>query len=268
VTPHIFFRHWHVTHFKFMSYGLYISAEGAMAQSHRLETIANNLANVDSAGFKRDLAILQARHAEEIDQGLDFQGSGSVNDVGGGVMVAGTLTDYSPGTLKRTEIPTDMAIAGEGFFVVSKNGQNYLTRGGNFMLDASGALTTQSGYPVLSEAGTPVLIDPLAGPWQLNDDGGIQQAGGVTYLALARPRSLGDLAKAGENLFLPLADTEPVAPADRRVAGGFLELSSVRPTTEMMEMIEASRAFEANVNLIRNQDQMFGTLLSRLMRAN
>jgi flagellar basal-body rod protein FlgF len=251
-----------------MSYGLYISAEGAMAQSHRLETIANNLANVDSAGFKRDLAIFQARYAEEIAQGVDFPGSGSINDIGGGVMVAGTLTDYSAGTLKRTEIPTDMAIAGEGFFVVAKNGQNYLTRGGNFLLDAAGNLTTQSGYPVLSEAGTPVVIDPALGPWQVNDDGGIQQAGGVTNLALMRPRSLADLVKAGENLFMPLAETEPVAPADRRIASGFLELSSVRPTTEMMEMIDASRAFEANVNMIRNQDQMFGTLLSRLMRAN
>src|SRR5687768_2999284 len=132
-----------------MSYGLYISAEGAMAQNLRLETIANNLANVDSAGFKRDLAIFQARYAEEIENGLDYHGSGSVNDVGGGVMVAGTLTDYSPGTLKRTNIDTDLAIAGDGFFVVSKDGQQHLTRGGNFLLDSAGRLTTQTGYSVL-----------------------------------------------------------------------------------------------------------------------
>jgi flagellar basal-body rod protein FlgF len=251
-----------------MSYGVYISAEGARAQSLRLETIANNLANVDSVGFKRDLAVLQARYAEEIEQGLDFPGSGSINDVGGGVTVAGTLTDFSPGTLKRTGIPTDMAIQGEGFFVVEKEGQQHLTRAGNFLLDPNGVLKTQQGYPVLNDAGQPINIDPTIGPWQLTPDGGIQQAGNVTYLALVRPESLGDLAKTGENLFVPLAETLGVPPAERRVVGEYLELSGVRPTSEMMEMIEASRAFEANVNLIRSQDQMFGSLVGRLLRAS
>ena len=239
-----------------------------MAQSQRLETIANNLANVDSAGFKRDLAIFQARYAEEIEQGLDFPGSRSINEVGGGVMVAGTLTDFSPGTLKRTEIPTDLAIQGDGFFMVQKEGQPYLTRAGNFLLDPTGTLTTQQGYPVLNDSGQPVRIDPSVGPWQVTSDGGIQQAGDTQYLALVRPLSLGDLAKTGENLFRPLAEPVRVPAGERRVAGGYLELSGVRPTSEMMEMIEASRAFEANVNLIKSQDEMFGSLVGRLLRAS
>jgi flagellar basal-body rod protein FlgF/flagellar basal-body rod protein FlgG len=250
-----------------MSYGLYISAEGAMAQSQRLETIANNLANVDSAGFKRDLAVFRARYAEEIEQGLDVPGSRSTNEVGGGVMVQAALTDYSPGAYKRTEIPTDLAITGEGFFVVQKGEQNVLTRAGNFMLTNTGTLVTQQGYPVLSDTGIPVVIDPTQGPWQITADGAIHQAGNITNLAVVQPQSLGDLAKLGENLFLPLAQPHPVPPAARQVQAGYLELSGVKPTTEMMEMIEASRAFEANVNLIRNQDQMFGQLISRLLRA-
>ncbi len=69
-----------------MPYGLYISAEGALAQSQRMEVIANNLANLDTPGFKRELAVFQARYAEAIEQGRDYPGSGSINDVGGGVM--------------------------------------------------------------------------------------------------------------------------------------------------------------------------------------
>ncbi len=251
-----------------MSYGLYISAEGALAQNKRLETIANNLANVDTVGFKRDLAVLQARHAEEIEQGLDFPGSRSINDVGGGVTVAGTLTDFSAGGIKHTELPTDMAVAGDGFFVVQKDGQNYLTRAGDFVLDANGFLRTQQGYSVLSDSLQPVTIDPAAGPWLLTEDGGIQQGTSVNYLALMRTASPGDLVKTGENLFWPLSEPVKLPPEARRVLGGHLELSGVRPTTEMMEMIEASRAFEANVNLIRGQDQMLGTLIGRLLRAS
>ena len=86
-------------HRSFMAYGMYISAEGAMAQSLRLETIANNLANVDTVGFKRDLALCQARLAEEAAMGLAPAGDGSINDVGGGVMVEATVTDFSPGPM-------------------------------------------------------------------------------------------------------------------------------------------------------------------------
>ena len=132
-----------------MPYGLYVSAEGARAQSQRLETIANNLANVDTAGFKRELAVFQARYAEAIEQGHDYPGSGSVNDVGGGVMLRLTQTDFSPGPMKRTGAPTDLAIRSKGFFLVEKDGQQYLTRAGNFRLTTEGNLVTQQGYACL-----------------------------------------------------------------------------------------------------------------------
>ena len=86
-----------------MPYGMYISAEGAQAQAQRLQTIANNLANVDTAGFKRDVASFQARFAEAIQQGADYSGSRSESDLGGGVKIIGTQTDFSNGTLRNTE---------------------------------------------------------------------------------------------------------------------------------------------------------------------
>ena len=250
-----------------MAYGLYISAEGAQAQSRRLEMIANNMANVDTVGFKRELAIFQARYAEAVEQGQAQAGSGSIDDTGGGIMVRRTVTDFSPGPLKRTESPTDIAIPGEGFFVVEKDQQQYLTRAGNFRLTERGEMVTQQGYAVLGENGSPVVIDPRNGPYEVTPAGGIRQAGASQNLALVRPASLGDLVKVGENLFRPLAEPQPIPPAERRVAGGFLELSGVRPTTELVQMIEASRAVEANLSMVRAQDQMLSGLVTRLMKA-
>lgn len=253
-----------------MPYGLYLSAEGAHAQATRLEVIAHNLANVDTAGFKRELAVFQARYAEETERGEDYPGSGSINDVGGGVLVQETKTDFAPGPLKRTSVPTDMAIQGEGFFLVGRDGETFLTRAGNFLLNGQGELVTQYGgqeFAVLTDAGTPVVLNPDSGPWELTASGAIRQAGTVQNLAVVRPVSLGDLVRMGENVFKPLADPLPVAPGDRRVLGGYLEMSGVEPTTEMIELIEASRAVEANLNMMQAQDEMLSGLVNRLMRS-
>ncbi len=250
-----------------MPYGLYLSAEGAQAQSQRMEVISHNLANVDTPGFKRDLALFQARYAEAIEQGLDFPGSGSINDTGGGIVLRATATDFSSGPLKRTSIPTDMALPGEGFFLVRKDDEELLTRAGNFRLTNDGSLVTQQGDPVLDEAGTPIAIDPELGPWRLAQDGVIEQAGTLVPLAIVRPESLGQLTKVGENFFRATGDVSPLAPSERRVAGGFVEGSGVSPTLEMMQLIEASRAFEANVALIRHQDQMLAGITGRVLRA-
>jgi flagellar basal-body rod protein FlgF len=250
-----------------MPYGMYISAEGASVQSRRLEVIANNLANVDTVGFKRELAICQARYAEAVQMGLQPPGLGTIEDVGGGVEMRQTITDFSPGTLRKTDVPTDVAIEGDGFFLVQKDDQQYLTRAGNFRLTADGRLVTQQGYEVLSDARTPIVINPAAGPWQITPDGRVSQAGGaVQNLAIVKPAQPAELVKAGENLFRTSGDPEPVAVEQRRVAAGYLESAAVRPTLEMTALIEASRLFEANINLLRAQDQMLGGLISRMLR--
>ena len=249
-----------------MPYGLYISAEGAQAQSTRMEVIANNLANASTPGFKRELAIFQARFAEEIQQGQEPAGAGTLNDIGGGVETLATITDFSEGPRKQTGIPTDRAIDGDGFFVVRRNGQNFLTRSGSFESNQTGTLVTQDGDVVLSATGTPIAVAPDQGPWYGTPDGAVAQGSELTYLALARPNSLGDLMKVGDNLFAPLAPIKPIDATQRKVSSHWLELSGVRPVNEMTEMIETSRAFEANVNMIRNQDQILGELVSRVLK--
>lgn len=250
-----------------MNYGIYMSAEGAMAQSTRLEVISNNLANAATAGFKRDLAVAQARYAEEIQRGRDFPGSRGLNDLGGGVMVRDTVTEFGQGPMKNTGVNSDLAIQGDGFFMIRRGGQNLLTRAGSFQLSPVGELITQDGDFVLGDDGEPIIVNPEGGVWNFTPEGALQQGALFRKLALVQPLSPGDLVKQGDNLFAPLAPPRPLEPAERRVAPEHLEMSSVRPAQEMMELIQTSRAFEANTNLIRTQDQLYGTLISRVLKA-
>lgn len=248
-----------------MPYGMYISAAGAQAQSQRMQVLTNNLSNVDTPGFKQELAVLQARHAEAIEQGDAAAGSGDMNDIGGGVQVAETITNFAQGTLQPTGNPTDLAIDGDGFFLLEKDGEHLLTRAGNFHFSSQGRLETELGDSVLSAAGGPVQINPTL-PWRILENGSVLQEGTEIPLALVRPQSHGDLVRAGQNTFYPLAEVLPVAQDQRRIQGGFLEKSSVNPAIEMMDMIETSRAYEANVRLIQNHDHMIGALVNRVLR--
>lgn len=251
-----------------MAYGMYISAAGADAQSRRVEVLSNNLANVDTPGFKKELAVLTARHSEAIERGEDYAGSRSMNDVGGGIRIRETMTDFRQGVVKKTNLPTDAAIADDkSFFMVEKGGQKLLTRAGNFRISGQGNLQTQDGYNVLSVDGAPVVLDPsnTLEPRFL-PEGILAQGSTGTALAMVRPRSMGDLARAGENMFTPLAAVTPTPTGERRVLAEHVEMSGVKPTESMMELIEASRAYEANVRLIQHQDSMLGSLVNRILK--
>ena len=249
-----------------MPYGMYLSAEGARAQAQRLEFIANNLANVDTPGFKRDVPTFQARFAEAIQRGQDFPGSKSRNDTGGGVKLMGVETDFSHSTLRSTGVKTDLAINGDGFFNVSnQDGETFLTRAGNFLVDATGRMLTQTGkFSLLDDGGGPIKLDPEL-PWEFLPGGIIEQSGQRIAVGLERPQSLGDLVKVGDNVFRSLGPVEKVSENERDIRQGYLELSGVSSTREMMMMIETPRAFEANTKLIQHQDGMLSQLLSRVL---
>jgi flagellar basal-body rod protein FlgF/flagellar basal-body rod protein FlgG len=248
-----------------MPYGMYLSAAGAHVQSRRLQVLANNLANVATPGFKREFSVFQARNAEAIERGNVPPGTRSIDDVGGGVGFVETVTDFSGGTLQQTGNPTDFALRGDGFFLVEKDGQQLLTRAGNFLLSSDGRLITDQGYSVLSHERLPISVNPEA-PWNLLARGVIQQAGTQIPLAVVQPQSTSELQKSGENLFSSSANLVDIAPAQRRVAQGYLEQSSVQPTLEMMELIETSRGYEANIRMIQHHDQLLSSLVNRVLR--
>ncbi len=251
-----------------MRYGLYISAEGAKAQAERLDVIANNVANANTVGFKPEVPIFQARFAEAIQQGQATPGDGSINNIGGGVKLIETATNFAEGEIKSTGNPLDLVIAGKGFFhVQGDDGSTLLTRAGDFAIDAEGRLVTRDENRfVLDQSGTEIELDK-DNPWTVTDDGYLLQADNAFALGLSQPKSFDDLTKVGENLFRPGGQIEPVPVEERNVRQGFLELSVANSVHEMMAMIETTRAFEANTRMIQNQDTTLGTLISRVLKA-
>jgi flagellar basal-body rod protein FlgF/flagellar basal-body rod protein FlgG len=250
-----------------MYYGLYISAAGANAQSGKVEVLSNNLANVNTVGFKRELALLEAREAEAIERGAARRGTGELEDIGGGVRLRATHTDFSPGTMQRTQIPSDLAIdSPDTFFQVQHGNQKLLTRAGSFHLSSEGMLVTAAGDSVLASDGGPIEIDPSL-PFHFREGGVIEQAGQRIELGLMRVRNLAALQKAGENLFVAAADAGVSASEERVVKSGYLEMSGVNPVEEMVELIAASRAYEANVRIIQQHDTATSELITRMLRA-
>ena len=249
-----------------MPYGMYLSASGAHVQNHRLEVLSNNLANINTPGFKPSLAVVAARHNKAIEDGEVSPHSGTLADIGGGAKIQPTQTIFENGPIEVTGNKTDFAIHDDNsFFVVQRGEEQFLTRAGGFVFNSSGQLTNTNGDQVLGVDGNSIQIDPTR-RFEVNNNGVIQQDGRNIPLMLSRPDSLGDLARAGDNLFRPLAETQLVPPNERAVVSGSLEKSAVNPTTAMMELIEATRAYESNLRLIQHHDQAYGNLIGRLLK--
>jgi flagellar basal-body rod protein FlgF len=242
-----------------MIYGLYLSAAGLQAQEARQTVTSNNLANAQTVGFKRDLAVMRARaNAVDEDPRMAKYRVPVMDDQGGGVFAVNGGVDLSQGAFQTTGNKTDLALDGRGFFTVQgdKPGQKVLTRNGQFLLDAEGMLVTTKGRPVLSAAGEPIKLNPTL-PVTVDKAGAITQgdAAGVKLgiVNVADPRRL---VKLGGNLMTvdaPSAMSD--APAATAVRQGKLELSGVEPVQEMISMMEGQRAFEANARMITFQDQ-------------
>ena len=254
-----------------MLYGLYLSAQGAGAQSTRLDVIANNLANASTNGFKRDLAVFMAHRPHDVEYGAFTQPPGNLNDSTGGVSTADVVTDFSPGPIMPTGGTWDVALAGPGFLRVSNGQQEFLTRAGRLTVNAQGELVTgEHGYRVLGAGGSPISVPAETTDVQIAADGTISAGSAIErapigQLDVVLPQSPADLQKFGQNLYVARGPLVP-AGAEAEVRQGYLEGSGTEPVTEMMHMIEASRALETNINMIKFQDEALGRLLQSIPR--
>lgn len=251
-----------------MYYGMYVSAAGAHALNRTVEVLSNNLANVDTVGFKREFSLVEARDSEAIERGQATRGSRGLNDLSGGAHLTHTPVDFSLGAVKQTENKSDMLIKNRtDFFAVQRGDQEYLTRAGNFRFAPDGRLVTAAGDAVLGNDGSPIQIDPNQ-DWRMMPGGNIAQGGALISIGLRRPETLGALTKAGGNLFdASQTETTAVPENERSIENEAIENSAVNPTQEMVDLIAASRAYEANVRLIQHHDGMVGSLVSRVLRA-
>lgn len=247
-------------------YGLYLSAAGAQVQDYRKDVIANNLANVNTNSFKRDLALFRQRLAETRESGRGRQYSVPMLDrIGGGVFPGPTATDFAQGPVRRTSSGYDVAVIGDGFLMVADDSAQYLTRDGGLALNVDSELT-MSGRRVLDTSGRPIAVDPAL-PLTISPDGDVRQGGEtIARLALVDVADRRQLRKQGGNLYALAPGQRPTA-ASGTIRQGFLEGSAVDPIKELVALIEASRAFEANMNMVRYQDATLTRLVNDVARA-
>ncbi|MBN1592157.1 MAG: flagellar basal-body rod protein FlgG [Candidatus Coatesbacteria bacterium] len=248
---------------------LWTSATGMQAQQLTIDTIANNLANVNTGGFKKSRAEFQDLMYETLrSPGAPIGGSivPSGIQIGHGVRPVSTQREFSTGSLKNTNSPLDIAIEGNGFFqVVLPSGDMAYTRAGSFHLDSSGSMVTSDGYRISPD----IVIPNDATSISIESDGtvsvlqpGQTSSTEVGTIELALFSNPGGLRALGRNLFqetdssgVPTTGT-PGQEGRGEVAQGFLELSNVSVVDEMVQMIMTQRAYELNAKSIQSADQM------------
>jgi flagellar basal-body rod protein FlgG len=241
------------------SYGIYLSGIGALGQSVRVDQIANNLANSNTPGFRRDGVSFRERLVEALEDRHDVRFYNAAVDRHGGAPFIDRVTfDRRGGGLEVTHRPLDLALNSEGFFTVQdlKGGGVYYTRAGNFVMDGTGRLLTADGrYQALAEDGRGLALDPNSGAeLRAREDGTLFQGDAeIGRLGVADFGDASRLVKRGDNVFENLGGAA-AAPAETRVEQGALERSSVNPIVEMVEMIKALRALESNLQMVRFQD--------------
>ncbi len=238
--------------------GIYTSALGLLPLQKKLEVIANNLANVNTTGFKRDDAF-----ANELISAGSILRSGTTDPSEKDISEQ-TTTDFAQGTLQETNNPLDVALDGQGFFAVQTNEGLKLTRDGSFSISTDGTIVTTNGDPVMGTGG-PIRIDnmqDLQKSQLVIERSGVVKAGDKIYgqIEVLSPDNLNQLSKAGQNLYTYKSDCvlKQVDPSAVSIRQGFLEGSNVNPIDEMVAMIQIQSNFEAGQKAIQSQDSSLG----------
>lgn len=250
-----------------MLYGLYLSATGVMTNSYRQDVIANNIANAETIGFKRDLALFQERRTEAQERGLPPSRSNALLEaLGGGVFASPTLVDRTQGELESTGREMDVAIVGQGYYQVAHGDRVNLTRNGGFILNHRNrlALSSNENFEVLDVKGKPITLDPTIPPVIAKDGTISQNSVPVATLGVVDVPDPTQLTKVGGTM-LTYPDMQQLRPA-RGVAlrSEFQERANVEPSTELTQLMEAQRQLEANANMIKYQDQMLSKLVNEV----
>jgi flagellar basal-body rod protein FlgF len=219
-----------------MDSGYYAACTALAARTQALDTIANNLANANTAGYRAEHNIFSAVLATAR-SGSDL--SNAINNFG---VMSGTSLDLSQGALQKTGNDLDLAIQGPAFFVVKTASGPMYTRNGGFQVSAKGQLITQSGDPVMGDKGP---ITMLPGPVSISADGTISSNGAVTgKLQLVDFPAATQLSSEGGTYYSAPPNTATAA-TDSSVQQGALEASNVNPVLSMVELITAQRSAES-----------------------
>ncbi len=249
---------------------LWIAATGMEAQNLNVDVISNNLANVNTVGFKRARADFQ----DLMYQTLTAPGTASTVqttvptgiELGQGVRPVAVQKIFSQGDYKQTNNPLDLAIEGDGFFqILLPNGDLAYTRSGAFKLNRDGQIVTSDGYPLQPEITIPENAESIT----IGSDGtvsvtlpGQTEASQIGQIQLVKFINPAGLRSIGRNLYMPTDSSgDPIIgnPGEEgfgTIAQGYLEMSNVSVVEEMVNMIIAQRAYEVNAKAIQTADEM------------
>lgn len=262
---------------------LYTGVSGLRGFQTKLDVIGNNIANVNTVGYKKSRAMFQDVLSQNI-QGATAPadaGKGGINpmQIGLGSQVASIEMAFSAGSPMTTNLPTDLSIEGDGFFAVrgAEDGPVYYTRAGNFTRDANGTLVNSQGMKVQAAGGGQIDI-PRAEytSYSIGKDGrvtGVTPEGELEEIAIIGVKLFenpGGLKKVGNSLYESTLnagagdDVEPIDPLEAvvNIISGQLEMSNVDLSEEFTEMITAQRGFQANSRIITTSDSILEELVN------
>jgi flagellar basal-body rod protein FlgF len=253
---------------KTMDNALLVGLSRQVTLSRELEVVANNLANINTTGYKTDSSIFQQFLMPEVSSGGFPPDSRQVSYV----LDRATWHDLGPGPILRTGSPLDVAIDGDAFLVVQTAGGQRYTRNGALQISPTGALVTSSGDPVLGVGG-PIQFQNTDHDISIGEDGTITVREGASatsdstrgQLQLAHFDNASQLQKQGANLFLaPPGVTPQPAPLGVRVVQGSIEQSNVSAVSEMARMVEISRTYEQIASILQQENSERTTALDKL----
>ena len=229
-----------------------------MALQRQMDVVANNLANINSTGFKAE-AILFEEYIMPVAADRTFpRGSQHLSYV----QDWATLHDLAPGAMTQTGNPLDVALSGEGFFAVDAPEGTRYTRNGAFEINAEGVLVTQNGFPVLSANGTQIVFAVDETDIAITAEGAVSSSAGAKgNLQIVEFANAQELTRTGDTMF---AGGTPIPATGTRVVQGALERSNVSGVGEMSEMIRVTRAYASLADLMSKQDDLRRNAIQRL----
>ena len=251
--------------------GLYTAAMGMNVQAKRLDIISNDLANTDTTGYKKDVAVVSSFKEEYIKRLNDTQNFVPNNEVIGkityGAKVDEVYTDFTQGSVISTSLETDMALQGDGFFTVQTPDGLAYTRDGNFSINQYGTLVTKEGYAVMGQEGAIELGEDYftSGNKLVVQNNGDIYVGSdyIDTLDIANFEDTKALTKMNDNLFTATGARSDFTGS---VIQSFLETANVNPVSAMVDMIAVARAYETNQKMIQTQDSILGKAVNELGR--
>jgi flagellar basal-body rod protein FlgF len=219
-----------------------------------MQVVANNIANIATTGFRQDNLIF-SEYVKHIDGGTSLSmATASVRN-----------TSYIQGALTQTGGPLDLAIEGDGFFLIDTPQGQRLTRSGHFSSSPQGELVTADGNRVLDTGGAPVFLPPDAIDIAVSADGTISAAGiPLAQIGLMQPIEPANMLRETGVLFKADAGFEPSESG--RIVQGFLESSNVNPISQIARMIEVQRAYEMGQSLLEREDERIRAALNTFIR--